>query len=261
MKNKLFVGVASVFILNSAYAMQSELDVFRIKNSYLVYSLNQSGQVYSWLKLAGDDSQGDAASGGCDMLFSGIKNNHIVEGKTLNYETDISQSQMINNVVAYKGNKSISFNTNKIFNQCGMNIVYGDFIKVNKQSKYYDQGIKEVLEDNLYDVKNNKHPNSDAYSNLINNLSCTAILNNIVNVNDIGYFLEQQNYLNDANKILKRVIACSPTRTVAYLNLGDTLNKQSKGKEAQFYYDAYKKMMMKQGLSEKIPKRLLKNKE
>lgn len=238
--------------------MQSELDVFKIKNSYLVYSLNQSGQVYSWLKLAGDDSQGNAASGGCDILFSGIKNNNIVTGKTLNYETDISQSSIINNVIAYKGSQSISFNSDKIFNQCGMNIVYGNFIKVNKQSNYYDQAIKAIIEDNLYDVKNNKHTNSDAYSNLISNLSCKSIVNDIVNVNDIGYFLEQKNYLNDANKILKKVIECSPTRTVAYLNFGDTLNKQSKGEEAKLYYDAYKKMMIKQGLSEKIPKRLLK---
>lgn len=258
MKNKILILLSYLLLCNACYSQSTDnIDFYGIQDSNLLYSSNNADKVYIWLKLAGNSAQGDAVSGGCDILFTGIKKQNSIEGKTLNYHSNINQSNEINNESASIAKNSIVVGDDKIYEQCGMNIVYGKFNKMKNNSKLYQNNLQEIMDDNLNDVKENKKPNSEAYSNLINNLSCTSIINNINKINDIGYYLEQKNLLNDSELILRKVINCSPNRTVAYLNLGDVLLKKTKTKEAEANYEKYVDLMKASKLDKKIPQRVL----
>jgi len=83
------------------------------------------------------------------------------------------------------------------------------------------------------------------------------ILTETVNdYNNLGYFLEQAGDYKGAIFILLKVIESFPSRTVAYINLGDAyfgLKNSAKAKEA---YNTYITLMKKSGKETKIPKRV-----
>lgn len=77
-------------------------------------------------------------------------------------------------------------------------------------------------------------------------------------LNDIGYYLQQNKYHKEAMLLFEEVIKIDPKRTVAWLNKGDSelaLNDDNKAKKS---YDRYIELMKLSGKAGKIPKRLLK---
>ncbi|MCH4243048.1 tetratricopeptide repeat protein [Acinetobacter gerneri] len=248
-----------VLYTNIAWAesSSSKINFYSIGNSYLLYSPKlKNTRDYIWFKLAGDDNFGTAVSAGCDLLYEGIRVGNKINGKILYYETDISGSSEIKNIKASIDDSYITINDDVVFSQCGLNIVYGSFERIKISQKKYDTRISEVLNDGFVDAKENKKPNAEAFDNLIGHLGCGDVLKNIKVVNDIGFYLQQKKYSLNSERILNKVLECEPNRTVAYLNLGDSLYDQGKYIDARNAYEKYKKMMIKKGLSNQIPKRI-----
>lgn len=257
---KIFFLVFIIVSYNNiacAESSLSKINFYSIGNSYLLYSpkLNNTRD-YIWFKLVGDDNFGVAASAGCDLLYEGIRDGNKINGKILYYETDISGSSEIKNIKASIDDNYITINNDDVFSQCGLNIVYGSFERIKISQKKYDMRLSEVLNDGFVDAKENKKPNAEAFDNLIGNLRCGDILKNIKAVNDIGFYLQQKKYSLNSERILNKVLECEPNRTVAYLNLGDSLYGQGKYIKARNAYEKYKKLMIEKGLSNKIPKRI-----
>nr|WP_174506280.1 hypothetical protein [Acinetobacter sp. Marseille-Q1620] len=204
MKNSfLFIAVLLIITVNKGWAdfNSSKLVFYNIGNSYILYSHgNEVKEDYIWLKLAGYARKGQAISGDCDLLFGGNRKNNIINGKALHYETDISSNDDIQNVKAMVNDQYITFDNDEMFGQCGLNVVYGSFLRSKLSQKKYDKQIKEIIVDNLYDAKNNNNPNQRAFSNLVDNLNCSDILNNIQEINDIGFYLQQRKYSINSEK-------------------------------------------------------------
>ncbi len=80
---------------------------------------------------------------------------------------------------------------------------------------------------------------------------------NIPKYNDFGFFLEQGGEYEEAVKVLKEVISIAPSRTVAYLNLGDAYLGASDSTKALKNYTLYISQMKENGKESRIPKRVL----
>lgn len=80
---------------------------------------------------------------------------------------------------------------------------------------------------------------------------------NVVDLNNIGYFLEQANALEPARFMLEKVLRAYPEREVAYLNLGDVFYKMKDLNQASSNYKEYIRLMNKRNLSQKIPSRIV----
>lgn len=75
--------------------------------------------------------------------------------------------------------------------------------------------------------------------------------------NDIGFFLEQAKMYKEAIYILELVIKKFPSRTVAYINIGDAYWGLEKKDEAKQAYLTYIKQMKQAGKETKIPQRIM----
>lgn len=80
----------------------------------------------------------------------------------------------------------------------------------------------------------------------------------ITALNDYGYFLQQNDCLDESRQVLQLVTRISPERAVAYLNLGDSYWKLGKTKEARFSYKKYLDLMAESRETRSIPQRILK---
>lgn len=78
----------------------------------------------------------------------------------------------------------------------------------------------------------------------------------VLEINDVAFYLYQLGYYKDALRILDHVIELDPNRTVAYLNRADTYMALKNKVKAKKDYLTYYKKMNKLGLSNKIPKRV-----
>ena len=80
---------------------------------------------------------------------------------------------------------------------------------------------------------------------------------NVPIYNDFGFFLEQAGKYQESVTLLEQVIKAVPTRTVAYVNLGDSYWGLNKTIEAAKCYKTYVDLMKKEGKEQKIPKVVL----
>ncbi|MBN2037633.1 MAG: hypothetical protein JW768_12905 [Chitinispirillaceae bacterium] len=79
---------------------------------------------------------------------------------------------------------------------------------------------------------------------------------NMVVFNDIGFYLIEAKKFDEALLVLRSVIEFDPTRTVAWLNLGDAQQGLNKTMEAKQSYRNYIELMEKSGKAAKVPKRV-----
>ena len=80
---------------------------------------------------------------------------------------------------------------------------------------------------------------------------------NVVDYNNIGYYLEQAGMFDEAVLVLKEVVSYRPNRVVAYINLGDAywgLEEYEKAKQA---YATYIEQMKSSGKESRVPSRVL----
>lgn len=97
--------------------------------------------------------------------------------------------------------------------------------------------------------------NSELLNNYWTNYSDQSTVSKILN--DKAYYLEQAKYYQESILILSKVIEITPSRTVAYINLGDAywgLKEYDKAKQA---YRTYIAQMKANGKEAKIPDRIL----
>jgi len=137
---------------------------------------------------------------------------------------------------------------------CSVNAITSEIFRLMKLQK------KEFLEfvlsfaNKLYNDKMRK--DAATVSFVIMDYMNLLTKDNVGIFNDYAFFLEQGKKYNDAIVVLKEVVNKFPTRTVAYINLGDAyfeLNNTAKAKDA---YTTYIDLMKKEGKEKKIPQRV-----
>lgn len=119
------------------------------------------------------------------------------------------------------------------------------------QNHLYDQNK------HLFAKMNYQSSNEEIYVAYPNLPKSQVEIINIENANNLAYTLQQQGFNEDAKKILYHILAQSPYRAVAWLNIGDVywdLDDKNKAKEAYQKYISLMKSQQKE-LS-KIPKRV-----
>ncbi len=79
---------------------------------------------------------------------------------------------------------------------------------------------------------------------------------NVIYLNDLGYVMEQTSRFREAVSILEKVTSKFPTRTVAWLNLGDAQAGLGKIEEAKESYQRYIELMESSGKGKKVPERV-----
>ncbi|PXF29412.1 hypothetical protein WH50_20850 [Pokkaliibacter plantistimulans] len=77
---------------------------------------------------------------------------------------------------------------------------------------------------------------------------------NIILLNDVGYYLYLNKEYVAAKHVLRKVEKLSPDRLVMYVNLADVLWELNERVEALRYYQIYVNEMSKQGKELRIPK-------
>ncbi|WP_072682720.1 tetratricopeptide repeat protein [Arcobacter sp. LA11] len=82
-------------------------------------------------------------------------------------------------------------------------------------------------------------------------------IKNLNKSNNIAYYLERAGYYKESIYLLEKIIEKYPSRTVAYINLGDSYLKDGNKKEAIKNYQIYVKQMKEKNKEKKIPKRVL----
>ena len=75
-------------------------------------------------------------------------------------------------------------------------------------------------------------------------------------LNDLGFFLEEANRPAEAIPVLEKVVAFDPSRTPAYLNLGDAYLKSGDRTKAKANYAKYVDLMEKSEKGSKVPARV-----
>lgn len=79
---------------------------------------------------------------------------------------------------------------------------------------------------------------------------------NLESYNNIAYYLQKAGHNKEAILLLKSVLNEFPSRTVAYLNIGDAYLEMSNSFNASQYYEQYIKLMQKEGKDSRIPDRI-----
>lgn len=119
------------------------------------------------------------------------------------------------------------------------------------QNYLYDQNK------HLFAKMNYQSSNEEIYAAYPNLPKSQVEIINIENANNLAYTLQQQGANEDAKNLLYHILAQSPYRVVAWLNIGDVywdLDDKNKAKEAYQKYISLMKSQQKE-LS-KIPKRV-----
>lgn len=126
--------------------------------------------------------------------------------------------------------------------------------KITKLPAFYsDASLLGYYEFN--DDKNSLFLSFDNTKNL-NFIIEDKSIKNIPYLNDIGYYLEQSGAYVEAVALLEKIVKKSPSRTVAYVNLGDAyweLRDKLKAKKA---YKTYVEQMKTANKKNKIPERV-----
>ncbi len=80
---------------------------------------------------------------------------------------------------------------------------------------------------------------------------------NLTKYNDIAYYLEQFTAYKEAIYLLEKILEKHPSRTVAYINLGDAHLGNKNQEKAYLAYQTYVRLMKENGKESRIPKRVL----
>ncbi|SJN59074.1 hypothetical protein VR7878_03208 [Vibrio ruber DSM 16370] len=94
------------------------------------------------------------------------------------------------------------------------------------------------------------------YEALINKYKITN--KNVTQYNDLAYFLEKRGAYKESIFVLRHIVKDFPSRTVAYINLGDALWGKKDRDKAKDAYQTYIKLMKERGNESKIPKQVFK---
>lgn len=87
-------------------------------------------------------------------------------------------------------------------------------------------------------------------------MACFPSRENISQLNDIGYYLDQGGEHVFAMQFYNKLLSVAPGRIPLKLNIADSLWAMGKLSEAKSYYVEYQKMMTQKGDEKKIPKRV-----
>lgn len=82
----------------------------------------------------------------------------------------------------------------------------------------FKESVKQFA-GNISEKNNSALEGNDRYIQLLNEFPLSK--HNLIDHNNIAYFLEQRNLYNESVYILEKIIGMFPARTVAYINLGD----------------------------------------
>lgn len=182
------------------------------------------------------------------LFYTGIKGQFGVQASccasTKEYETKIYNYENENWVLyeSYEHSfRPVSFNL--LFSKEKYNI---DFVSLEK----------DIL--NLFENKELLNSKYDLiyFGKILHNK--VIINDNLSEINNIAYYLEQAEAYPEAILLLEKIIAQYPSRTVAYINLGDAywgLNQHDKAKKS---YNAYIIQMKEKNKESKIPQRVFK---
>lgn len=113
-----------------------------------------------------------------------------------------------------------------------------------------DEFIRRVNEE-PYDTFNT----TQRYAALVNKYKITS--KNVTKYNNLAYLLEKREAYKEAIYVLDRIIEFFPSRTVAYINIGDALWEMDNIDKAKDAYRIYIRLMKKNGKENKIPKQVL----
>ena len=128
--------------------------------------------------------------------------------------------------------------------------------------KYMEFKVKEE-----YDLLMSKIKKKDKfYKNTVSSLAYLVesevwvyfpISNKNINMyNDLGFFFEQASDYKNSIILLQKIIEFEPTRTVAYINLGDAFFGNNNIDDAKQAYQRYLNLMEKSNKQKRIPKRV-----
>lgn len=84
---------------------------------------------------------------------------------------------------------------------------------------------------------------------------------NVTSYNNMAYYLQKRKAYDESKFLLEKIVDKYPSRTVAYLNLGDTYWGLKKKKKAIKVYETYVKQMIEKGKEKRIPQETLKRLE
>nr|WP_320118105.1 tetratricopeptide repeat protein [uncultured Marinifilum sp.] len=168
-----------------------------------------------------------------------------------------SINQTINGFEDYTKTKIITkmynSNLNEIFQENNGFILEKPIKQILSFKYWFEENLKDFQK--RFSEENNKIINDTLrYKALINKFPISQ--NTIVDYNNIGYYLENNQLYIESIFVLKKVKEFSPNRTVVYINLGDAywgLNEMEQAKEA---YQKYIQIMKANGNESKIPKRI-----
>jgi len=113
-----------------------------------------------------------------------------------------------------------------------------------------------TLKDVLQSVKNNKHLSIKNIIALLKEVKINS--KSVTTYNNIAYYLQKNGYHKEAILILQNVLERYSNRTVAYLNMADSLYELNKKDLAKSYYVNYTRWMKLNHKENKIPKRVFK---
>ena len=112
--------------------------------------------------------------------------------------------------------------------------------------------LKEILKS----VKSKKSLSAKNIDALLKEVKIDS--KSVTTYNDIAYYLQKNKYHKDAILILQHLLDRYPNRTVAYLNMADSLYELNKKDSAKSYYINYTRWMKFYNKENKIPKYVLK---
>lgn len=125
---------------------------------------------------------------------------------------------------------------------------------VFKNNKYIEQILEQVKE--FRAAKNQAFKNiftTEHAQELLKNYPIT--LTNVIQINNIAYYLEQMDILMPAIYILEEIITQYPNRIVSYLNISDAFNKLGLKTKAKENYNHYVTIMKQRGKAGEISQR------
>jgi len=126
-------------------------------------------------------------------------------------------------------------------------------------SRYYlckieEYLIKDINKTNEFNIKNKIIKSYYSFKNRIVNLKDTIDKKNVVNLNNIAYYLQKAGSNKEAVYLLEKILKKYPTRTVAHYNLADAYWALGDKKKAVASYKTYIEQMKEKGKTKRIPK-------